>query len=127
MNGLASAQVTNSRLAFLSRPRAHLHEPEHALDDAEDMLDVAHFRLGAVLGPLNLIDPAFVTVAPVREVLFSRRMFANHVFLPLVGLVTPNLRLIGVQQVRQYRRVGDVGCSRYVGIRIRTQGANRSA
>jgi hypothetical protein len=91
-------------------PVADLGEAEDDLEDQERMLAPgADAGLGAVLAPLDLIDPAAVPVAAMRKVLGARGSGADDVALSLVGRVAPHPRLFPVQQFRQQTGVVYVG------------------
>src|ERR1044072_2601528 len=67
---------------------AHFGKAEHTLDYQKRMLDFgAHLGLRAVLAALHFIHGAAMAVAPVGEVLGVRRVIADHVFLPPIGLI----------------------------------------
>ena len=57
-------------MSVLVEPAVANHdEAEQPLDDVEGMLDFGpHLRLGAVPGPLDLVDDAAMTIAFVGEV-----------------------------------------------------------
>ena len=75
-------------------PIAHRGETELELDHREVMLDLgAHTGLGFILGPLDFIDSALVTGAPVGEVLGLRCLGADQFTLALVGAIAPHPRL----------------------------------
>ena len=76
---------------------AHLGKSKHALDDAEDVLNLRpHFRLGPIPSLLKFINNATVAVATVGEVLGLWRVTANHVLLATAGLITPDTGFINV-------------------------------
>ena len=80
---------------------AHLDEAEHALDDADGVLDLrTHLRLGPVLRALDLVDHAAMAIAAVDEVLGLRRVLTDRRCLTPVCLVAPDAGLIAMQQVR---------------------------
>src|SRR4051812_389270 len=87
-------------LRVLRQPAiAHLGKAEHTLDYQKRMLDFgAHLGLRAVLAALHFIYDAAMAVAPVGEVLGVRRVIADHVFLPPIGLIAIHPRLVAVQQ-----------------------------
>jgi hypothetical protein len=92
----------------------HLGEAEHPLDDPDRMLDLGpNLRLGAVLGPLDLVYDAAMAIAAVDEVARPRSAFADHRPLAAIGLVAPHAGLVAVQQRGQYRAVGDIGGRRH--------------
>src|ERR1700742_3618987 len=92
---------------------AYLGKAEHPLDDPDRMFDPGpHFELGAVFRPLDLIDNTAVAVAPIGEIPSPGRMLPDHRALAAVGLVTPHPGLLPVQQLGQYRTVGDIGWCR---------------
>lgn len=63
---------------------AHLGKSEHALDGAEDVLDLRpHFRLRPVPGLLAFIDDPAMTVATIGKVLGLWRAVTDHVLLRL--------------------------------------------
>jgi hypothetical protein len=89
---------------------AGLAEAEDVLDHPEHVLDLgAHPRLVAILRLFHFVDPAMEAVASVREVLRLRCMLMNKVCLTVIALVTPDPRLLAVQQIRQRFAVGHVG------------------
>src|SRR4029077_4164412 len=58
---------------------AHLSETEYPLDDPDRMFDPGpHPGLGAVFGPLDLVDDTAMAIAAVDEVLSLGRMLADH-------------------------------------------------
>src|SRR5438477_10726361 len=89
---------------------AHLGTAERPLDDPDDMFDPGpHFGLGAVFRPLDLIDNTAVAVTAIGETAGLERMLSDHRPLAAVGLIAPHPGLLSVQQIGQYRAVGDIG------------------
>jgi len=88
---------------ILGKPAvAGFAEAKDPLDHSDRMLNLgAHLRLGLVLRPLGLIEPASAMIFSVREVLRSRRPSVNCRSLSLVALISPDSRLSPMQQVRQ--------------------------
>jgi len=79
MNRLASAQVTSRRYVLPQPAIAHLGETEYPLDDSDRMFDPGpHLGLGAVFGPLDLVDDTAMAIAAVDEVLNLGRMLPDH-------------------------------------------------
>src|ERR1019366_2913508 len=66
----------------------------------------SHFGLGPVLLPFHLVDAILVAITLVGKVLGVRRVFAQDLALPAIGLIAPYPRLLAVQQVRQHRGIG---------------------
>src|SRR3954464_14328892 len=99
-------------LRVLRQPAiAHLGKAEHTLDYQKRMLDFgAHLGLRAVLAALHFIYDAAMAVAPVGEVLGVRRVIADHVFLPPIGLIAIHPRLVAVQQPAKQLCVMHVCC-----------------
>src|SRR5436190_223967 len=99
-------------LRVLRQPAiAHLGKAEHTLDYQKRMLDFgAHLGLRAVLAVLHFIYDAAMAVAPVGEVLGVRRVIADHVFLPSIGLIAIHPRLVAVQQPAKQLCVMHVCC-----------------
>src|SRR3954453_14396115 len=93
---------------------AHLGKAEDPLDDPDRMLDPGpHFRLGAVFRPLDLIDNTAMPIAAIGEIAGLGRMLADHRALAEIGLITPYSGLLPVQQLGQYRTVGNIGRRRH--------------
>src|SRR5690349_2739020 len=106
---------------------AHLGKAEHPLDDPDDMLDPgAHFGVGAVFRSLDVIHDAAVAVAAIGEIPRLGRMFPDYPTLAAVGLIAPHPGLLPVQQLGQYRAVGDIG-RRRAGLSAVTSSANAAA
>jgi hypothetical protein len=61
----------------------------------------AHFRLGAVFHPLDLIDNAAVAVAAIGEIAGFGRMLPDHRALTAVGLIIQYPGLLPMQQLGQ--------------------------
>src|SRR4029453_11095219 len=92
---------------------AHLGKAEYPLDDPDRVFDPgSHFGFGAVFRPLDLIDNTAVAVAAIGEIPGLGRMLPDHRPLAAVSLVTPHPGLAPMQQLGQYRAVGDVGWRR---------------
>src|SRR6266568_8719972 len=88
---------------------AHLGKAKHALEHPDRMLTLgAHSGLGPILLPLDLIDHAPVTVAPMGEVFRAWRRGADRLALASIGLVSPDPGLLPVQQLGQHLRVSHV-------------------
>ena len=68
-----------------------------------------HFGLGAVFRPLDLIDNTAVAVTAIGEIAGLGRMLSDHRPLAAVGLIAPHPGLLSVEQIGQYRAVGDIG------------------
>src|ERR1700730_2339194 len=89
---------------------AYLGKAEHPLDDPDRMFDPGpHFRLGAVFRPLDLIDNTAVAVAAIGEIAGVGRMLSDLWALAAVCLIPPRAGLLPMQQLGQYRAVGDIG------------------
>jgi hypothetical protein len=89
---------------------AHLGKAEHPLADPDRVLDPGpHFGLGAVFRPLDLIHDAAVAVAAIDEIPGLGSVLPDHRALAAVGLITPHAGLVAMQQLGQYRAVGDIG------------------
>ena len=74
------------------------------------MLDVgSNPRLGAIPGLLDLIDATGVAVATIRKVASSGSTTTYRRGLPLIPLVSPDARLVTVQQMRQRLPIVHVG------------------
>src|SRR5690242_20337911 len=96
---------------------AHLGKAEHALYDPDRMFDPSpHFRLGAVFRPLDLIHNTAMAIASIGEIPGLGGMLSDHRLLSAVGLITPHAGLLPVQQLGQYRAVGDIGGRRHHGV-----------
>src|SRR5215469_14965821 len=66
-------------LVLLEPAVTHLGEAEDALDDPDGMLDFRpHFGFGAVLGALDRIDDAALSIPAVGEIPRPRRFPADH-------------------------------------------------
>src|ERR1700745_1615601 len=93
---------------------AYLGKAEHPLDDSDRMFNPGpHFGLGAVFRALDLIDNTAVAVAAIDESLGPWCGLPDHPPLTAVSLITPHTGLLPVQQIRQYRAVGDIGRRRH--------------
>jgi hypothetical protein len=81
------------------------------------MLDPSpHFGLGAVFRPLDLTHNTAVAVAAIGEIAGLGRMLSDHRALAAVGLIAPHAGLLPVQQLGQYRAVGDIGRRSHHGV-----------
>src|SRR5215831_13849334 len=88
---------------------AHLGKAEHPLDDPDRMLDPGpHFGLGAVFRSLDLIDDTAMAVAAIGKISRLGRVLPDHRTLAAIGLITPYSGLSPVQQLGQYRAVGNI-------------------
>src|ERR1035438_9187505 len=77
---------------------AHLDEPKLEFEYGKDVFHLgSYFGLGPVLLPFYLVDAILVAIALVGKVLGVRRMFAQHLALPAIGLIAPYPRLFAVQ------------------------------
>src|SRR5215831_6454614 len=64
---------------------AHLGKTKHPLDDPDRMLDLGpHLRFGPVFRPLDLVHHTAMTISAVHEIPRSRRMLADHLWLPKI-------------------------------------------
>src|SRR6476620_11038096 len=88
---------------------AHLGKAEHSLDDPDRMFNPGpHFGFGAVFRALDLIDNTAVAVAAIDEILGLWGVLPDHRPLTAVSVITPHTGLLPVQQLGQYRAVGDI-------------------
>src|SRR6202035_5487535 len=68
-----------------------------------------HARFGSVLGLLLLVNPVLITITTVSVVLRQGGALLDHFGLSTIGLVTPYPGLFTMQQIRQHRRVRNIG------------------
>ena len=88
---------------------AHLGKAEYPFDNPDGMFDLGpYFRLGAVFGPLDLIDNTTVTVAAIGEIQCPGRMLPDHHPLAAIRLVTPDAGFVAMQQIGQHRAVSNM-------------------
>ena len=79
---------------------AHLGKAEHPLDNPDRMFDLGpHFGLGAVFGPLDLIDNTTVTVAAIGEIQRPGRMLPDHRPLTAIRLAAPHARFVAANRL----------------------------
>src|ERR1700730_608570 len=72
-----------------------------------------HFGLCAVFRALDLIDNTAVAVAAIGEIAGLGGMLPDHHPLAAIGLIIPHPGLLPMQQLGQYRAVGDIGRRRH--------------
>src|SRR5215469_2773894 len=101
-------------LVLLEPAVTHLGEAEDALDDPDGMLDFRpHFGFGAVLGALDRIDDAALSIPAVGEIPRPRRFPADHGALAAIGLVAPDAGFLAMQQLGQDPAVSGIGRRRH--------------
>jgi hypothetical protein len=64
---------------------------------------------GPVFRPLTFVHHTTLAVAAIDEVLGLRCMPPDYRFLAAIRLITPHAGLFAMQEMRQYRAVGDIG------------------
>src|ERR1700730_16988681 len=67
------------------------------------------FGLVRLFARSYLIHDTAVAVATIGEIPCLGRMLSDHRPLSAVGLIAPHAGLLSVQQIGQYRAVGDIG------------------
>lgn len=83
-------------------PIMHLLQAEHTLCQADHGLDLGlPLRTVAVLRRLDVVDCAVAPKDPVAKILARGTRLANYLALTLVSLITPDARLVAMQQMRQ--------------------------
>ena len=100
-------------MSVLVQPAVADHdEAEYPLDDVEGMLDFgSHLGLGAVPGPLGLVNDAAMTVALIGEVESVGCLRPDQVGLATVGLIAPHSGFLAMQEGSQHLAVGNIGGS----------------
>src|SRR5712671_2109056 len=95
----------------------NLREAKQSFDYPEGVLHSgADLRLGSVLAPLGLVDLTVVAVALIDEVLRLWRLFANHIPLAAVRLISVHPSLFSVQQMRQRQGISHIRCGDFYGV-----------